>query len=445
MARDEQAPRRRGIRASIARRTFLGFRADVIGAVSAIAVAIIVARGLGPADRGLFFLVYLAATMIALFADLGLSTTAIVFGANREIPARRLHGTALAFCLAATAFAAALLLPFQDFWSDGVLNGLDTTLMVMLVAGVFPVLYAQVLVALLTGMGHVPEVSLVRIGQAVVYPALVTAPALAGDPHWSVAAWLAAAALYAAGLAWYAIQFAGRPELPPRDTLRQVLSFGGRSYVGTLSQQGFLRVDVLFLSARSGPTVVGIYSLATIFAERIGLIGHAMYGASAEAVGKGGQAAAELTALTVKLMMTLLVPIAIVLALLAQPGFPLVFGDEFEDAALPFTLLLPGTIAICCWAFVTLYIVSALRRPGTATLLQGTALLISLPLYYFAVRAEGMTGAALVSSGVYIALFSAGIAVLLRTSDVRLRDVLPGPKDLPRILALVRASLNRES
>ena len=230
------------------------------------------------------------------------------------------------------------------------LNGLDITLLVILVSSVLPMLYSQIVVALLTGMGHVPEVSAVRVAQSVLYPVLVMPAAiLTGDPSWTAAAWLATTAAYAVGLAAYALRFAGPPAIPSRATARTVVSFGTRSYVGSLSYQGFLRVDVLFLSARYGPSLVGIYSLAATVAEKIGVAGFAMYGATAEAVAQGGPEAARLTSLTTRLMLAMLIPLGMVLALLAPVGFPLVFGEDFGDAALPFVILLPGTIALVCW------------------------------------------------------------------------------------------------
>ena len=432
-----------GQRIGLARRTFLGFRADAINALAMLVASVIVARGLGPTDRGLFFLVFIAATLIALMADLGLSATSITFGANREIPASVLHGAAICLSVTAAAVTAIVLLPLSELWTQGVLNGLDTTQLALLAVGILPLLYAQVIVALLTGMGHVPEVSALRIFQAGVYLVLITPTALSGDPTLAIAAWLATNTVYAAALCRCVVRKAGRPGFPRREVRRRILSFGGRSYVGTLSYNGFLRVDVLFLSGRYGPATVGIYSLATMVAEKIGLVGHAMYGATAEAVGKGGTGAASLTALTFRMMLTMLLPIAVVLAAISQPLFRIVFGEAFEDAALPFVLLLPGAIALACWAFVSLFIISGLRRPGAATLIQGTALIFSLPAYWFAVRAEEMTGAALVSSGTYLAVLAAGVALMVRTTDVRLAEFIPGREDPARLMSLLRRSLSR--
>ena len=444
MAEGESDAPRKGVQAGIARRTFLGFRADVVSAVSMLITAIVVARALGPADRGLYFLVFLASMLIAMLADAGMSTTSLVYGGNREIPSRQLHGVAVVASALAALLTAALLLPFEGFWTDGVLNGLDTTLLVIIAASVLPMLYSQIVVALLTGMGHVPEVSAVRVAQSVLYPVLVIpAAVVTEDPRWTAAAWLAATAVYAVALSVYAVRFAGPPAIPSAATARTVASFGGRSYIGALSYQGFLRVDVLFLSARYGPAVVGVYSLAATVAERIGVAGFAMYGATAEAVAKGGPEAARLTSLTTRLMLAVLIPLGIVLALLAPPGFSLVFGEDFADAALPFVILLPGTIALVCWHFMSLYIVAALRRPGTTTVIQGVALAMSLPLYWFAVKEAEMTGAAIVSAGTYLVLFAAGAWVFLRNSGLPFRELVPGRGEAARIARSLRAALAR--
>jgi O-antigen/teichoic acid export membrane protein len=428
---------------TLARATFLGLRADVVTAVSAVVMSILVARGLGPENRGIFFLAFLVATLVVVVGDLGMSAATISFAANREIAPGRLQAIAFLFAVGATAFAAVLLLPFQDFWADSVLNGLDTTMMLMLVAGVGPQLFGQVSAALMAGAGHIPALSWVRIGYALATPLLVGVAAVAtGDPAWTLAGWLVATVGYALALETYLARTVARPSLPRLSDLRRVLGFGLRGYVGTMAHHGFLRVDVLFLSARYGPRTVGVYSLASLIAERISLLGQAVYGASAAPLGSLPRSeAAQLAAGVVRLMLAVLVPAALVAAALAFPAIPLIFGDGFTDAALPLVLLLPGTVALTCWYLISLYIISSLRRPGTTTLIQAGALLASLPLYYLAVREWEMTGAAVVSSGVYMSVLLLGVAVLCGSSTVRPAELLPRPSDAGRVLGFVRASL----
>lgn len=440
---DPAVPAGAGDGTALARTTFLGLRADIITAISAMVLSVLVARGLGPENRGVFFLAFLVATLVVVAGDFGMSAATITYAANREISPGRLQGAAFLFALGVTGMAAAVLLPFQDFWQSSILNGLDQTMMLLLVAGVGPQLFGQASAALLTGSARIPALSWVRIGYACATPLLVGVAAVAtGDPAWTLGGWLAATIGYALALQVYLARAVEPPRLPSPDDVRRLISFGLRGYVGTVAYHGFLRIDVFFLSARYGPRTVGIYSLSSLIAERISLIGAAIQGASAAPLGSLPRPeAASLAVDLMRLMLTVLVPAAVVVAALGFPGLPLVFGSGFADAALPLALLLPGTVALTCWYVTSLYIVITLRRPGTTTLIQGGVLLASLPLYYLAVRSWGMTGAAVVSSCVYIAVFLLGLTILRSTSSVRLRELRPRLDDARRVLAFARASL----
>ena len=114
-----------------------------------------------------------------------------------------------------------------------------------------------------------------------------------------------------------------------------------------------------------------------------------------------------------------------------------------RGAALPFALLLPGTVSLTLWYPVSLFILSTLRRPGTTTAIQGAALIAGLPLYYVAIVEWEMTGAALASSVVYISVLTMGLCVLLRNSRLRVRDLLPGGVELRRLAELSRSAVWR--
>jgi O-antigen/teichoic acid export membrane protein len=427
----------------LARATFLGFRADMVGAVSAVVLSILVARGLGPENRGIFFLAFLVATLVVIVGDLGMSAATIAHASKGDVSPGRLQGIAALFAIVLTGVAAVFLLPFQDTWTSSVLRGLDQTMLLLLVAGVGPQLFAQMSVALLQGSGRIPALSWIRIGYAIATPLLVGVAAIVtGDPAWTLGGWLATTVAYALALEVYLARAVEPPRLPSVEDVRRLLGFGLRGYVGTVAYHGFLRIDVLFLSARYGPRPVGIYSLSSIIAERIALLGQAVYGASAAPLGGlPRRDAAVLAADLVRLMLTVLVPAALVAGVLGFPAIPLIFGSDFSSAALPLALLLPGTVGLTCWYVLSLYIVVTLRRPGTTTLIQGAVLLVSLPLYYLAVREWEMTGAAVVSSCVYLSVFALGFAVLRATSSVRATDFVPRPADARRVLGFATASL----
>ncbi|MGH2840622.1 MAG: lipopolysaccharide biosynthesis protein [Solirubrobacteraceae bacterium] len=429
----------------LARATYFLLQADAATAISTLATAIVVARGLGPANRGIFFLALLAAMIIALVGSFGLTTSAMVYAARPNAPLAQLHWIVAAFSVLAGVIGTALLLVFSGPLIDSVLGGLDRTMLLTVGLGIAPLLYAQILGAGLTGLGRVKEISALRVAAAVVTPlALVPAVVLTHDPYWAVFAWLLTTIAVAAATAVMSFRLLAPPARPPRALVREIGSFSLRGYIGTLAHQGFLRVDVLFISARLGPAAVGLYSQASVLAERISMLGHAAYGASAKRLGSDPpDEAAKLTAELVRKLLLIMAPIALALAALAHPFMTVLFGARFEPAAEPLQILLPGTVCLTLWYIVSLYIVASLRRPGLTTIIQSLALLGALPLYWLAVREWGMNGAAAVSCGVYVTVLAAGLAVLLRAPTVGPGDLLPGREDVRHVLELLRAGLTR--
>jgi O-antigen/teichoic acid export membrane protein len=430
-------------RPGLARATMLAVQADVATAVSGFAVAIVVARGLGPANRGIYFLALLVATMIALLGNLGLVTSAIVYGSSRRVSLGELHGTAIAFSLAIGGLGAALLLGLEQVWVTSVLRGMDHATLILVALGIGPLVYGQIVGALLTGMGHVPTISAMRIALAVGTPVL-TIPAVVlggGRPVWPVGAWLAATVAFGGVLGIYTARLAA-PRLPKATTLRELVSFSLRGHVGTLAHQGFLRLDVLFVSARLGPTSVGLYSQASVLAERMSTLGHALYSSSAVHFGSEPLAAAsELAASLMRMLLVVTVPVATVLGLLAHPIMTVLFGSDFGPAAVPFAILLPGTVCLTLWYVLGLFIMSALHRPGTTTLIQGAGLIVAAPLYWLAVHHWGMSGAAVVSTLVYVGVFGGGVVVLIRTPWVSLAQLCPRVDDVRRVAGLLQVAV----
>lgn len=433
-------------RVSISRGTAWGVAADLATVVSGLVVSVLIARFLGPTNRGVYFLAVLTGTLIALAADSGLSTSGLVFASKRSMDRHDLHGGAVLLSAGTALLTAVLLQALAPWLIEDILKGLDREELWLVAAAVGPLIYAQVAGSMLTGLGRLPTLSSIRIGAAVATP-IVTGAALwatDGNTTWALIAWLATAVLLAAAMAVDATAQMGAPRVPGFAAWRRMLGFGLRAHVGTISHHGFLRIDVLFISARRGPTDVGYYSLASLLAERISLIGSALYAAGASHVGAHDLRGAEqLTARMLRVLILVVVPAGILLALLAHPLVTIIFGDDFEPAVKPLVLLLPGTVCLTLWHVLSLHLVAALERPGLTTLIQGGAVLISLPAYYFAVKASGMTGAALVSSAVYTGVFLAGAWMFLHHAHLSGRALVPGRADVATLSGLVSGVLQR--
>jgi hypothetical protein len=119
-------------------------------------------------------------------------------------------------------------------------------------------------------------------------------------------------------------------------------------------------------------------------------------------------------------------------------------GDRRRSVAAAVSGLLIPTLRSWGRAAATVR-VSSLRRPGTTTLIQGGALILSLPLYYFAIRAWEMAGGAIVSSATYIFVLACGTAILVANSGVRTRDLVPRATDLRALVDFGRSAIGGRS
>jgi lipopolysaccharide exporter len=426
-------------RVSIRRGTAYVFAADLATAASAIAVSIGVTRLLVPAERGVYFLAVFAAGVIALVGDLGATIASLTYAAGERIPAQKLHGLALATTAFATLAGGAILIGVQPFWTHTVLKGVGRIDLTLATIGIAPLLYGQIGGGLLTGLGRVRQLSKARIIAAVCAPPIAIPAVWAshGSSRWAIAGWLGSAVVYGLGIGAVLFRAGLSARRPSWREFRELLGFGLRGQIGTVSHQGFLRLDVLFLSARSGPAVVGWYSLASVVAEKMALVGSAVYSASASRVGGLPRAeSAALVARLIRAVLLVLVPAGVILAVFAHPLITTVFGGNYAAAAKPLQLLIPGTICLVLWYLTSLYIVTALRRPGLTTIIQLAAVAASIPLYYFAVKRYQMTGAAVASTLVYALVFVAGTVVFLRTSGIDARALRPRREDLRQLMAL---------
>ena len=435
-----------GAPVSVARGTAWGLAADVVTVVSGLALSVLIARYLGPTNRGVYFLVVLVATLAALAGDLGLSTSGLVFATKRTLSLSHLHGGSVLASLGIAAVLAAAVLALGSWLIDSVLKGVSHGQLWLAVAGTAPLVYAQVTGSILTGLGRIPSLSVIRIATGVATPLITLAIlwATGGDTTWALLAWLITSVLLTVAIGVEGVRQLGWPRAPGPAEWRRMFGFGLRAHIGTLSHHGFLRIDVLFVSARSGPRNVGLYSLASLLAERIAIVGSAVYAAGASHVGsRERDAASELTARMLRILLLVLVPAAAILAAVAHPLITILFGSDFAPAVTPFLLLLPGTVSLTLWSVVSLYIVAALERPGVTTVIQLNALLVALPAYYFAVRWDAMIGAALASSAVYTAVLIAGLVVFLRSASFGVRGLIPGREDVATLRELTAGALRR--
>lgn len=222
-----------------------------------------------------------------------------------------------------------------------------------------------------------------------------------------------------------------RPSLDLR-LLREMIGYGARVSVGWIFQILNYRADVLILQVLTTLTSVGLYAIAQIVAELTLTFAAALQSSvTALTAHSHGDANQNDTTIASLRHQTLLTSVAILLVAIGGPALVHYgYGTAYDDAIVPMLILLAGMLPLGAGAVVT----GNLRgrgAPGTASILAGATVIVTLVLDVVLIPPYGVTGAALASVCAYWFYGIAGVLTLSRSSDLSPRTlVLPTRSEL---------------
>jgi lipopolysaccharide/colanic/teichoic acid biosynthesis glycosyltransferase len=408
-----------------------------------------VARVGGPSGVGDYALLRVMPWLLAVLISGGLASATPWFlaGPTRDDP--RVKSTLLA--IAAASAVASLLIwtaasPFvrATFFRD-------LTTVIVAWAGLKAVSRLLVMTAKSAsqGAGDMPGAN-----QAILLEELLFIPAYAAT--WllglnggaAIVAALIATDVATGAVAWRRLitrgYFAGvaRPSLA---LAKRVYVFGLRGQVGSLMYLVNLRLDFMFVDLLAGPAILGVYAVASKFAELVRLLPISFAWVLYPNFARLGAAEARTRA-------AWLVPraaastalVALPLALLAQPVIPFLYGPAFASAVGPSRLLLIGLSVEGAAGVITAYLYGR-GRPGLNSIAIVGGVIVTVGLDLLLIPRLSLTGAAIASTAAYLTTTSL-LAICFLAAHPRSADqVVDAGEAVPtgmfrRLLDVVMAS-----
>jgi O-antigen/teichoic acid export membrane protein len=379
---------------------------------------VVLARALGPAGRGEYFLFVAGVAVVTRLADVGMSPAAVVFVGRDPASFQRIHRQ-LGRALVAISFAAVLV---------GVVLaaiGVDVHLAPLLVALVLPLtLYEQVWVHLMVGLRRILIMNLVQAGGGLLTLALnvVLVLVLAGDVETAIGIFIVVASVKMVVMLATSRHLARRPSsstsangATPPVHLKDLISFGIRGYPNSVAGLLWTRLPAFVLGALHGPAAVGIFSVAQQVQEQLLLPVQAMQDAIYQTVTSSPRPAAT-AAMNRYLRVGLwsMLPVFAVGAVLAPFVVPLLFGPDFGEAARVLQILLISAAVSVLTALLSPYFFGQLGRPGLISALAWGRVVAAFGLAF-------VLGGPLAEIGVAIGLSLSDVALALVTVSLYVR------------------------
>jgi lipopolysaccharide/colanic/teichoic acid biosynthesis glycosyltransferase/O-antigen/teichoic acid export membrane protein len=410
--------------------TNLGAQGAALAAVSL--ASLMVARVGGPTVVGEYALIRVLPWLFAVILSAGLPTASAFFLAGKHTTDRSLRPTlALMTVAGATLGTAAWLVCAEPF------HVLFFRLLPLRLVAILGVLVITQLVTITAkgccqGSGDITGASLVIVAEelwfVVVYPPLHFLEIGHGITTVILALMISGALAALTGLARLARRqfFAdwGRPSV--RLTGR-IAAFGARGQLGNMLWLMNLRFDFILLGALAGPAVLGIYAVASKFAELMRLvptaINYVLYPRFARVEPEKATAEARKLLPRATALTLVLTPFVAVFCYVA---LPILYGRAFAGAVLPAEIIIVGLSIEGAAAVASAYLLGT-GRPGLNSAGMGVGAAITLTLDVMLIPRYGVMGGAVTSAITYLASTTTLVYLASRSATASDRRAMRRP------------------
>jgi O-antigen/teichoic acid export membrane protein len=206
-------------------------------------------------------------------------------------------------------------------------------------------------------------------------------------------------------LAWGRLarrRFFAAAQRPSAALTRRVLGYGMRAQVGSFVMLLNLRLDFLLISVITGPTVLGVYAIASRYAELVRVLTLAVTYVLYPRFAAESESRAVQTARSLIPRVGLVTGSAIVPLWFAAPFvIPLIYGEAFRPAISPAEIILFGFVLHGVAAVITA-LLYGMNRPGLNSIAMGAGLGVTVILDVALIPSFGAVGAATASAVAYL-------------------------------------------
>jgi O-antigen/teichoic acid export membrane protein len=401
---------------------------QTVAVIAGLAVAILIARSLGPTGNGQYHLAVLLPTLLVTTLNLGLAPANVYFIARGDVDLSRAWALNLWLWLGLSIVGLIGGLAVVGMAGTAAFPGVPgLALIVALFA--LPLLFGQQLLASLL-QGH----------QAfTLFNVVLIATPLSTLLAVAAVNWLNAASVEATLLAFIVGQGVGfatsaaavlslrknksprGPAEPARDgfTIRSLLTYGSRAHLANLLTFLNYRADLFLVNLLLAPASAGVYVIAIQLAERLWLLSTAVSTVLLPRMSQLRTAAPQrshaLTSTATRWVLYISLLAAFAVGVLATWLIRLLFGEAYQDAGLALQLLLPGVV-LGSGARVLSNDIAARGRPELNAYVAGVVLALNIAANLLLIPHFGLAGAAIATSLAYSSNFVAKVWLYSRLS-----------------------------
>jgi O-antigen/teichoic acid export membrane protein len=380
-----------------------------VGALVSLTVAtVVVAWAGGPAAVGIYALLRVLPSLAGVITSSGLPGAVTYFLAGPDRDDRRLPSTIMAIALAGGLVGTVLWALASAILGQLFFPGVSLALVVLAGATVLTQLLVATAKSCSQGTRDLPGANWVIFNEEFLFLPAYGALWASGVHGYAAMVWaLLLADVAAFALGWARLIgkgfFRQAVTRPSSQLARRIASYGWRAQLGGVISLLNLRLDFILLNLLTGPAVLGVYAIASKFAELLKIPGMALtYVLYPRYAREGGARAAGQARRIMPKAAMLTVGAAVPLWFAAPLVIPLAYGSDFSGAVGPAQVIVFGLALDGVAGVITAYLYG-IGRPGLNSWGMAVGLAATVLLDLLLIPPFGASGAAVASAVAYVA------------------------------------------
>lgn len=429
---------------SILRNAVYTSTGQIAGVALTFASSIVLARWLGPENRGVYAIVIASVGLLAILGNMGLQPAFIYLTGKRRYQANELGGHVILFAAGSILVLAVFISLFPRDSITTALGGLSPN-MIWLALGlaVAPIVSGMVN-GILLGLDRIGLMVRVQVSLQILAALLLVGLLIVLDLGLKGALYqlFISSILAVAANLWILHREAGISFRPNLGLMREALGFGLKLHPGNIGYSLMNRIDLFFVNYFAGPASAGLYAVAVGLAEKLWIVDQAASQAvMPQVTSQEAHQASEVTSRAFRASFWTVLLLAAVAGVLSPLFIPFLYGEEFRQSVPAFVFLMPGVVALSS-RVISPFFSLQMGRPEIPTFYGLAVGAISVPIYYYSTLRLGYIGAALATSGTYILLGGITLVLFMVFSrQTAQRIFLPTRDDLLVLPNLLRRTL----
>ena len=363
----------------------------IIGFISSI----LIARTLGPEDKGKVDLFLLLTNYIVEFGIIGVGTGFLYYQTNQKIKIELIHGTSLFFCgiMGLIIFFAGVLFHRSI---EPLFAGLSTKWIILAFCLAPLLLYRQISGNIIQGINK-PKFNyqsslLINLFMLV----MVVILALRENITYShmILVNVGGIIIYVICASNLIFKQSSAPKIDLR-LLKKVMKYGIAIYIGAFANSLLFKMDQNFLNYYWGNKYVGCYSVAVNFAEMLWSFDGIINAVTLYHIASNEEKTAKkILRKTISVQAGISCFLGVLLGVLAPYLINVLYGEEYSEAIIGIRILIPGIVVWSIGRLFSQYITLNIGKPFWCTLATIFGIVINFILNYSLIPDYGIRGAA---------------------------------------------------